>query len=56
MNDLRCRKHDIQLVPDGRGDWHCEKAGGEEDGCDTVTLIDILNMLGSNSNVSSVRV
>ena len=52
MIDLRCRKHEIALVPNGQGDWHCEQAQEGEEGCDSLTLADILGKVNGIGYVS----
>lgn len=42
MDDLRCRRHEVPLVPNGQGDWGCEQADDDEGVCDSMTLADIL--------------
>lgn len=44
MNDLRCRKHGVPLVPNGQGDWGCEQADNDEGVCDSLTLSEILEL------------
>jgi hypothetical protein len=56
VNDLRCHKHDVPLVPNGQGDWECEQSSDGEGVCDKLTLVDILNMVNENRNVAFLKV
>jgi hypothetical protein len=47
VDDLRCRKHGVPLVPNGQGDWGCEKADNDEGVCDSITLADVLSRVNN---------